>query len=112
MITKLGAYIRNTARILSEDFRKDKIKLKINKISSSHFTVSLANGTIPSTKDFIISFEPILSPDPYVQIYGEEVGEDLYLYGLINPQIQLSDLHNKHYYMKLKLYNKNLLIFI
>ena len=67
--------------------------LNINKISSSHFTVSLANGTMPSTKDFIVSFKPILSPDPYVQIYGEEVGEDLYLYGLINPQIKLSDLH-------------------
>jgi len=67
--------------------------LNINKISSSHFTVSLAKGTMPSTKDFIVSFEPILSPNPYVQIYGEELGEDFYLYGLINPQIQLSDLH-------------------
>ena len=67
--------------------------LNINKISPSHFSISLANGTMPSTKDFIISFEPILSRDPYVQIFAEEVGQDLYLYGLINPQIQLSDIH-------------------
>ena len=69
--------------------------LKIDKISPSHFTVTLADGTMPSTKDFVVSFKPIASPDPYVQIYGEEVGENLYLYGLINPQIQLEDLQLK-----------------
>ena len=48
---------------------------------------------MPSTKDFVLSFKPIITPDPYVQIYGEEVGNDLFLYGLINPQVNLNDLH-------------------
>ena len=66
--------------------------LIIDKISSSHFSIALANNSMPSTKDFILSFKPILTPDPYVQIYGEEVGNDLFLYGLINPQIYFDDL--------------------
>ena len=66
--------------------------LIIDKISSSHFSIALANDSMPSTKDFILSFKPILTPDPYVQIYGEEVGNDLFLYGLINPQINYDDL--------------------
>ena len=66
--------------------------LRINQISSSHFSIALSNGTMPSTKDFVLSFKPIITPDPYVQIYGEEVGDDLFLYGLINPQVNLNDL--------------------
>ena len=66
--------------------------LNINQISPSHFSIALANGTMPSTKDFVLSFKPIITPDPYVQIYGEEVGDDLFLYGLINPQVNLNDL--------------------
>ena len=66
--------------------------LEIEKISDSHFRVSLADGTMPSTKDFVLSFSPVTSKDPYIQIYGEEVDDDLYLYGLINPQIEPEDL--------------------
>ena len=66
--------------------------LSINQISPSHFSIALANGTMPSTKDFVLSFKPIITPDPYVQIYGEEFGNDLFLYGLINPQVNLNDL--------------------
>ena len=66
--------------------------LSIDQISSSHFSITLANDTMPSTKDFVLSFKPILNPDPYVRIYGEEVGNDLFLYGLINPQVNLNDL--------------------
>ena len=66
--------------------------LIIDKISPSHFSISLANNSMSSTKDFILSFKPIVTPDPYVKIYGEEVGNDLFLYGLINPQINFDDL--------------------
>ena len=66
--------------------------LSIDQISPSHFSIALANGTMPSTKDFVLSFKPIITPDPYVQIYGEEFGNDLFLYGLINPQVNLNDL--------------------
>ena len=66
--------------------------LNIQKISPSHYTVNLAEGTMPSTKDFVLKFQPLLSKDPYVQIYSEQVGDDTYLYGLINPQISLNDL--------------------
>ena len=45
-----------------------------------------------STKDFIMFFSPIKSNEPYVEIYGEDIGEDLYLYGLINPQVEKKDL--------------------
>ena len=47
---------------------------------------------MPSKKDFVLTFSPITSKDPYIQIYGEEVDDDLYLYGLINPQIEPEDL--------------------
>ena len=67
--------------------------LIIDQISPSHFSIVLANGTMPSNKDFVLSFKPIITPNPYVQIYGEEVGNDLFLYGLINPQVNLNDLH-------------------
>lgn len=67
-------------------------QLEVEKISASHFRVSLADGTMPSTKDFVLSFSPITSTEPYIQIYGEEVDDDLYLYGLINPQIKTEDL--------------------
>ena len=66
--------------------------LSIDQISSSHYSITLANGTMSSTKDFVLSFKPIITLDPYVQIYGEEVGDDLFLYGLINPQVHLNDL--------------------
>ena len=66
--------------------------LVIDQISPSHFSIALANGSMPSTKDFILSFKPIATPDPYIKIYGEEVGSDLFLYGLINPQISFDDL--------------------
>ena len=52
----------------------------------------LADGTMPSTKDFVLKFTPIVSPEPYVQIYAEDVGDDMYLYGLVNPQIKRADL--------------------
>jgi len=67
-------------------------QLEVEKISPSHFLISLADGTMPSTKDFVLSFSPIPSTEPYIQIYGEEVDDDLYLYGLINPQIKQEDL--------------------
>jgi Ca-activated chloride channel family protein len=67
-------------------------QLEVEKISASHFRVSLADGTMPSTKDFVLSFSPITSTEPYIQIYGEEVDDDFYLYGLINPQIKTEDL--------------------
>ena len=66
--------------------------LSIDQISPSHFSITLADGTMPSIKDFVLSFKPIITPDPYVQIYGEEFGNDLFLYGLINPQVNLNDL--------------------
>ena len=66
--------------------------LEIKKISTSHFQINLAEGTMPSTKDFVLKFSPITSKDPYIQIYGEEVDDDLYVYGLINPQIKPEDL--------------------
>ena len=66
--------------------------LNVEKISGTHYKVALAEGTMPSTKDFVLSFSPVKSADPYIEIYGEEIEDDLYLYGLINPQIQLEDL--------------------
>ena len=47
---------------------------------------------MPSTKDFYINFKPLQQKDPYVQIYSQEYNNDLYLYGLINPQIELENL--------------------
>ena len=47
---------------------------------------------MPSTRDFVLNFSPIKSPEPYIEIYGEDIGRDLYLYGLINPQIELQDI--------------------
>ena len=47
---------------------------------------------MPSTRDFVLNFTPIKSPEPYIEIYGEDIGNDLYLYGLINPQIEQQDL--------------------
>ena len=67
--------------------------LEIEKISASHFKINLAAGIMPSTKDFVLTFSPITSKEPYIQIYGEEVEDDLYVYGLINPQIKTEDLH-------------------
>ncbi len=66
--------------------------LNVEKISGTHYKVALAEGTMPSTKDFVLSFSPVKSPDPYIEIYGEEIEDDLYLYGLINPQIEPEDL--------------------
>ena len=66
--------------------------LDINKISSTHYKIKLADGSMSSTKDFVLKFKPIVSSEPYVQIYQEQVAEDIYLYGLINPQIKLEDL--------------------
>ncbi|PPR40443.1 MAG: hypothetical protein CFH22_01537 [Alphaproteobacteria bacterium MarineAlpha5_Bin12] len=63
-----------------------------NSISPSHYQVSLAEGGMSSTKDFLMFFSPIKSNEPYVEIYGEDIGEDLYLYGLINPQVEKKDL--------------------
>ena len=46
----------------------------ISKISPSHYSISLAKDTMPSTRDFILEFEPISSSEPYVEIYGEDSG--------------------------------------
>ena len=35
---------------------------------------------MPSTKDFILTFKPIVSPEPYIQAYYEEFNGDLYIY--------------------------------
>ena len=67
-------------------------KINVNKISDTHYSINLADGTMPSTKDFVLKFIPIISPDPYVEIYGENIGDDFYLYGLVNPQIKHTDL--------------------
>ncbi len=67
-------------------------KLHINKISSTHYKIKLADSSMSSTKDFVLKFKPIFSSEPYVQIYKEQVGNDVYLYGLINPQIKPEDL--------------------
>ena len=73
-------------------FPKSNENLLINKLSNKHYEINLADGSMPSTKDFILTFEPIVSPEPYIQAYYEEFNGDLYIYGLINPQIQKSDL--------------------
>ncbi len=67
-------------------------KININKISDTHYSINLAKGTMPATKDFVLKFMPIISTEPYVQIYAEDVGDDMYLYGLVNPQIKRADL--------------------
>ena len=33
----------------------------VNKITSSHYKINLKNGSLPSTKDFYVSFKPIIS---------------------------------------------------
>ena len=66
--------------------------IDISKISPSHYSISLAKDTMPSTRDFILEFEPISSSEPYVEVYGEDIDDDLYIYGLINPQIKNIDL--------------------
>ena len=66
--------------------------ISIDSVSSSHHRITLAEGTMPSTRDFVLNFSPIKSPEPYIEIYGEDIGKDLYLYGLINPQIEQQDL--------------------
>ena len=66
--------------------------ISVDSVSSSHHQITLAEGTMPSTRDFVLNFAPIKSPEPYIEIYGEDIGNDLYLYGLINPQIEQQDL--------------------
>jgi len=66
--------------------------ISVDSISSSHYKIALDEGTMPSTSDFILNFSPIKSPEPYIEIYGEDVDNDVYLYGLINPQIEKKDL--------------------
>lgn len=66
--------------------------ISVDSISSSHHNITLTEGKTPSTRDFVLNFSPIKSPEPYIEIYGEDVGKDLYLYGLINPQIEQQDL--------------------
>ena len=66
--------------------------ISVDSVSSSHHQITLADGKIPSTRDFVLNFSPIKSPEPYIEIYGEDIGRDLYLYGLINPQIEQQDL--------------------
>ena len=66
--------------------------ISVDSVSSSHHQITLAEGKIPSTRDFVLNFSPIKSPEPYIEIYGEDIGRDLYLYGLINPQIEQQDL--------------------
>jgi len=66
--------------------------ISVNRVSSSHHEITLVEGSIPSTRDFVLNFSPIKSSEPYIEIYGEDIGEDLYLYGLINPQIEPQDL--------------------
>ena len=66
--------------------------ISVDSISPSHHQITLAEGKMPSTRDFVLNFSPIKSPEPYIEIYGEDVGKDLYLYGLINPQIEQQDL--------------------
>ena len=52
-------------------------KININKISDTHYSINLAKGTMPATKDFVLKFMPIISTEPYVQIYAEDVGDDM-----------------------------------
>jgi len=66
--------------------------ISVDSVSSSHHQITLAEVTMPSTRDFVLNFAPIKSPEPYIEIYGEDIGNDLYLYGLINPQIEQQDL--------------------
>ena len=66
--------------------------ISVDSVSSSHHQITLVEGKMPSTRDFVLNFSPIKSPEPYIEIYGEDIGRDLYLYGLINPQIEQQDL--------------------
>ena len=66
--------------------------ISVDSVSSSHHQITLDEGTMPSTRDFVLNFSPIKSSDPYIEIYGEDIGNDLYIYGLINPQIEQKDL--------------------
>ena len=75
---------------ISSPVSKDHLNIK--KISPTHYKINLAEGTMPSTKDFVLKFKPLITKEPYVQIYAEQVGDDTFLYGLINPQINLDNL--------------------
>ena len=66
--------------------------IDIEKISPTHYTIKLAEETMPATKDFVLKFRPLFTNEPYIQIYAEDVDDDTYLYGLINPHIHLDDL--------------------
>ena len=71
---------------------KSNDPIVVNKISSSHYKINLKNGSIPSTKDFNISFKPITSNEPYIKLFAQETDNDTYIYGLINPQINVDNL--------------------
>ena len=66
--------------------------VSVDSLSPSDHQITLVEGKMSSTRDFVLNFSPIKSPEPYIEIYGEEIDRDLYLYGLINPQIQQQDL--------------------
>ena len=66
--------------------------ISVDSVSSSHYQINLTEGSMSSTRDFVLNFSPIKSTEPYIEIYGEDIGKDLYLYGLINPQIEPEDL--------------------
>mgnify|MGYP000571779812 CR=1 FL=1 len=70
--------------------------ITITEISPTHYSISLAEESMPSTKDFLVTFQPISSSEPYVEIYGENVGNDFYVYGLVNPQIHSNFLELSH----------------
>jgi Ca-activated chloride channel family protein len=70
--------------------------INITETSPTHYSISLAEGSMPSTKDFLVTFQPISSSEPYVEIYGENVGNDFYVYGLVNPQIHSNFLELSH----------------
>ena len=68
---KNNSEFNNIYNLVKEQTHRGPDNNSIKKINSSYYKVALADGTMPSTKDFVISFSPIKSLDPYIEIYGE-----------------------------------------
>ena len=45
--------------------------ISVDSVSSSHHQITLVEGSMSSTRDFVLNFSPIKSPEPYIEIYGE-----------------------------------------
>lgn len=63
----------------------------VDKISENYHKISLKNKKIPSTRDFVLTWNSKLTTDPQISLFGQEWKNDFYIFGNFFPPTDKSN---------------------